>query len=216
MVAVRKYKKVLLLGDSQTGWSGTVQYGWTNLLMEKHVGYMDIINRGRSGYNTNCLLENMVDMVPTVPAHQYDMAVVWFGTNDAVNEDQPQHLPTSEYTKNLNEIVTRLVDMGIEADNILILTPATVDETKWEGTLTNENMRKYGELALDVARERQCQSADLFTIFSEYEGDDLFMDGLHLDKKGSELVFGEVEKFVSERLNPTAPAPTWRECLGVS
>ena len=69
MVAVRKYKKVLLLGDSQTGWSGTVQHGWANLLMEKHVGYMDIINRGRSGSNPTCLRENMADRVPPVPAH---------------------------------------------------------------------------------------------------------------------------------------------------
>ena len=185
--------------------------------MEKWVGYIDIVNRGRSGFNTNCLLENMADMVPTVPAHQYDMAVVWFGANDAVREGEPQHLPKSEYSENLHEIVTRLIDMGIEADNILIMGPAAVDEVALgnTGVRTNAVLGEYSELALAVARDRRCQSADLFSIFSAYEGDDLFLDGLHVDKQGNKLVFDEVDKFVETRVHPTAPAPTWRECLGV-
>ena len=216
MIAVWMYKRILLLGDSQTQCGASPQ-GWVNLLAEKYCRYLDITNRGLSGYNTRWTLDRICDIVPAVPAYHYDLGVVWFGANDAVREGYSQHVPQREYSSNLTQIVSKLIDcIGIQPYNILILTPACIDEAMLNKVFSdearsNERMREYADLALTVAHERHCQSADLFSLFSDHVTEDLFTDGLHLEKRGNKLVADVVDKFLSGRVHQTLPIPDWKD-----
>ncbi|XP_063695424.1 isoamyl acetate-hydrolyzing esterase 1 homolog [Bolinopsis microptera] len=211
------YKRILLLGDSQTQ-RGAVPHGWVNLLANQYCRQLDITNRGLSGYNTRWTVERLRDIVPAVPAYHYDLAVVWFGCNDAVVKGvTAQHVPQQEYSRNLTQIVWKLVEcVGIQPNNLLVLTPPCVDEVMlkeaFPDSRTNEIMREYADLALIVARDRGCESADLFSLFSKHAPEGLFTDGLHLSKRGHELVAEVVTRFLSHRVAETLPIPDWKDC----
>ena len=210
------YKRVLLLGDSQTQ-RGAAPQGWVNLIADKYCRRLDITNRGLSGYNTRWYLERICDIVPAVPAYHYDLGVLWLGNNDTVGEGCVQHVPQREYSRNLTLIVSKLVDcIGIQPSNLLILTPTCVDEVMLDKVFpnsgrTNERMREYADLTLDVARDRKCEHADLYSLFSKHTGKGLFTDGLHLSIEGNGLVAQVVDNFLSHRIEGTLPLPDWKD-----
>ena len=162
----------------------------------------------------------MSGILPTSPVSHYDMAVVWFGSNDAVAPSRPQHVPADEYSANLTEIVSKLVQIGVLPNNVLLLAPPSVDEDMCASTfadsdLTNAALRRYANSALSVAGTLGCASSDLFSVFSERsdKGDTMFCDGLHLSNAGNQLVADVVGGFVSERLQKETPLPVWRDLV---
>ena len=214
------YKRLLLLGDSQTQF-GAAPQGWVNLIADKYCRRLDITNRGLSGYNTRWYLERIGDIVLAVPPHHYDLAVLWLGNKDNVGEGSVQHVPQREYSNNLSLIVSKLVDcVGVQPGNLLILTPACVDQVMLDKVFpdsgrSNERMREYADLTLNVARERQCEHADLYSLFSEHAGEGLFTDGLHLNKEGNRLISQVVDKFLSPRIEGILPLPDWKDLSGM-
>lgn len=210
------YKRVLLLGDSQTQ-RGASPHGWVNLIGEQFVRRVDITNRGLSGYNTRWVLQNICKVIPALPAYHYDMAVVWFGSNDATKPGLSQHVSEEDYHNNLTQITCKLITcMGIQPDNVLVLTPPCIDEEMLEYTFpgkgrTNTRMRRYADIALSVAQQRQCQSADLFAQFQDHLAQGLFTDGLHLSERGNELVAGVVGSFLERRVQAGMCIPDWKD-----
>ena len=208
------YKRVLFLGDSQTE-RGTGSGGWVSTLGHKYCRYIDITNRGLSGYNTKWTSENFNKIVPNYTGYYFDMAVVWFGSNDAVKRGQTQHVSPTDYERNLTMIVCNLINMGILSQNILVLTPPTVDEAMLEasypGSRRNQDMEKYAHIARDVARSRNCKTGDLFDMFQEgQKGKSLFTDGLHLSDAGNTIVAEVVDRFIEERVGTVPPCPDWK------
>ena len=209
------YKRLLLLGDSQTQ-SGASPAGWVTALSSAHSRNLDISNRGLSGYNTHWVCEHLDALIPS--DRQYDCAVVWFGCNDAVRAGEVQHVPLEEYRGNLVRIFLKLTGAGVLPRNILILTPPTIDEKQcnitWPGSVDarcNARMRTYSDIALRVASEHGCASHDLYQLFANNRDSALFTDGLHLNSRGNELVADVVLGFLEGRIGKEHVFPDWKD-----
>ena len=213
------YKRLLLVGDSQTQ-SGAQPHGWVTHLSDTFCRQVDITNRGLSGYNTRWILDYLPSIIPVVPAYHFDLAVVWLGCNDAVKPGAVQHVPQEDYSNNLTLIVCHLMNIGVLPANILVLTPPTVDEDMLVksfpgGDRTNALMRRYADIALNVAKTRECEFSDLFKVFedSAKPGSELFTDGLHLGKCGNRLVSDVVCRFLLKRVQTGSAVPDWKDLI---
>ena len=78
--------------------------GWVNLLLDRHVRKIDILNRGYSGYNTRWILEHIDEL--SVDFQSADLVTVLLGANDSCNKEG-QHVPLSQFESNLSSIITK-------------------------------------------------------------------------------------------------------------
>ena len=60
-------------------------------------------------------------------------AIVLLGSNDAVcNETDPRGLTVEQYATNLMDILTQFMDDGMEASQLVLLTPPAVADDKYK------------------------------------------------------------------------------------
>ena len=55
--------------------------GWVNLLLDRHVRKVDILNRGYSGYNTRWILEHIDELEADFKRAQ--LVTILMGANDS-------------------------------------------------------------------------------------------------------------------------------------
>ena len=55
--------------------------GWVNLLLDRHVRKVDILNRGYSGYNTRWILEHINEL--EVDFKRAQLVTILMGANDS-------------------------------------------------------------------------------------------------------------------------------------
>ena len=217
----RMYNKLLLLGDSLTQF-GTAPGGWVSRLSCEWVRHVDITNRGLSGYNTGHVLQSIEQILPL---EQWDYAVVFLGSNDA--EGTTQHVPLPAYRHNLQRIIEVLIERGIKAGNILLLSPPPLADEQFREVFSktwgipehvplsrsNSVTSQYSQAAVEVSQSMGCECGDMCKIFNTApcELDSLFTDGLHLSEQGNALVFNKVMAFLLTKLDrSTLPLSDWK------
>ena len=106
---------ILLIGDSITqqsfGMNGKI--GWGSLLASVYQRRADVLARGYFGYNTNHALQILPRILSSVSSsysasYSYSPIVfctILFGSNDAVDYGQLQHVPIEQYRKNMKKII---------------------------------------------------------------------------------------------------------------
>ena len=111
----RRRPSILLIGDSITqqsfGMNGKI--GWGSLLASVYQRRADVLARGYFGYNTNHALQILPRILSSVssssPAsYSYSPIVfctILFGSNDAVDYGQLQHVPIEQYRNNMKKII---------------------------------------------------------------------------------------------------------------
>ena len=214
-----KFKQILAFGDSLTQLgSDTATAGWVAQAQNLCSGKVDILNRGFSGYTTRyCKL-----VLPqlTVDWSNIIFVTVFLGTNDAELPDDPDtgNVPISEFTANLREIVKYVLERGVPADRIILITPPPVNEVKWlelykRKVRSNELTKIYTETVVAVAAESGTHIVQLYSkIMAMPNWTSFLIDGLHLSQDGNQLLFEEVSKIVSPVIDKMPPCfPTWRE-----
>ena len=76
--------------------------GWVNLLLDRRVRSLDIVNRGFSGYNTRWLLEHIDELKPDFA--NANVVTVLLGANDSCKQPG-QHVPIEQFGLYLRQII---------------------------------------------------------------------------------------------------------------
>jgi len=227
----KNWPNVLLIEDSltQQGYSNSGK--WVTLLANLFQRKCDVINRGFSGYTTRSLKHLLPAIVTESLAHDNIATVICLGANDSNLKElnEAQHVPLSEYSNNLENIIEYLKNKGIGASKILLVPPPPCNEKMWRKALeakynstvkrspkNNSTTRQYFKACLEVARKKQCRSlSDSKHYWNSLDSKDNFRDGLHFSKKGSTIFFN----FVSEELSDMTKdlpmmLPDWKDLGG--
>ncbi|CAI9118208.1 OLC1v1019743C1 [Oldenlandia corymbosa var. corymbosa] len=241
--------QIVLFGDSITQQSFS-SGGWGASLADTYARKADIMNRGYGGYNSRWALFLLHHLFPLGSATPPVATTIFFGANDAAllgGTNERQHVPVDEYKKNLNAIVQHLKESS-STMLIVLITPPPVDE---EGRLeyarslygdqatkvperTNETAGMYADKCVELAKELDLPSINLWSKMQETEGwrKKFLRDGLHLTAEGNAVVYQEVVRVFNEawlsapkmpydfphhsQIDPKDPGKAFQQlCLGV-
>ncbi|KAK1970350.1 GDSL-like Lipase/Acylhydrolase [Colletotrichum sublineola] len=164
----KPYPQIVLLGDSliqgccQTSDGFSFQAELQCFVMRR----FDVVNRGFNGWNTANAVKYLTEMFPppSESGPRLKCLVVLLGANDAVRpmETTVQHVPLSDYKKNLVKIVTHSNITG-HNPRILLVTPPPIDEIRVteldlaaghpKSQRTSKISAEYTQAARDVAAE---------------------------------------------------------------
>lgn len=208
---------IVLFGDSLTqqafGVDGKV--GWGSLLASNYARRADVYERGYYGYNTRHALE-ILPRVCSGPIESSDIlfCTVLFGSNDAVDPGQPQHVPMEEYGVNLSNIVRSIRKRMIANFPIILITPPPVDESAWASfkgipvsNRSNSMVRQYGDVVKRVGNELNCQVLDAWHLLDgESENRSRHLtDGVHLAETGNRLIYAALNTLIRQKFPDLAP-----------
>jgi len=226
---------ILLFGDSITqqafGTSdGVVKVGWGSLLAATYQRRADVLARGYYGYNTRMALEVLPRVLPLPSAalagdagggfssSRILFCTVLFGSNDAVNAGERQHVPIEEYRENTRKIVVRTRDRlsctPASQCPIILMTPPPVYEPAWASykgvevsTRQNENVRQYGEAIKQLGPELNCEVIDAWVLLGGDSDDRMghLTDGVHLSESGNRHIYDAVMNLIRQQYPHLAP-----------
>ena len=127
----------------------------------------------------------------SVLSEQFDWAIVFLGTNDVRQLDDPagiSNVSLEEYRRNLRYFAERLLKAGKE---VVHVTLPPVDNERLNGFFPDGNwvydpvrLESTNAAIRELARENGCPVADLAEAVVDRGGDVLEPDGLHLNAKG--------------------------------
>ena len=182
--------KIVLFGDSITEYSFSKRHGgWGALLAERFMWSSDVLNRGYSGYNTRwarVLMEEALqrgDDAFTSP----NLAVIFFGANDAAAEGMPLHVPLLEYRANIKAIIDMFRESTLRKANtsLILVTPPPVNCQNREINVTS----LYADAIREIGIEKHVPVLDLW--LPAEQGMDIhkdLIDGIHLSAAGNRKV----------------------------
>jgi len=233
---------ILLFGDSltqqafghQSDGKFVTRFGWASLLASTYTRRVDVVNRGFSGYNTRHALGILSTSVyPVLEQKNILFCTIFLGANDAALPGSRQHVPVEEYQKNVEEIVSKILetyngkkrDRDGNASNsskslpIILMTPPPVHEPKWKAfcddtdrtahARTNINTKMYGKSILSLGQKLNLPVLDAFTLLKGNEDEekyaDYLSDGVHLTEEGQTLIHGELMKLLEKDLSHLMP-----------
>jgi len=190
--------------------------GWVNLLLDRRVRSLDIVNRGFSGYNTRWLLEHIDELKPDFA--NANVVTVLLGANDSCKQPG-QHVPIEQFSLYLRQIIDCIQQSG-SASIVLIETP-WVDGKAW-GDFAEEDAddlsrsaqqaEQYARAVRHIAQERNLRLIGLFDKMADQP--ELLCDGLHLSDAGNKLLADLVEQELNELLGDAEKCvqlPDWKE-----
>ncbi|KNE60725.1 hypothetical protein AMAG_06088 [Allomyces macrogynus ATCC 38327] len=186
---------ILLCGDSLTQFAFDPSlHGWAASLSAKLIGRADILNRGASGYTSasyRALLPHLA-----LPTHA-DALVVFLGANDAAVPGSTQHVPVAQYRTNLAAILAHLDAKYPTTRARIVVTPPGVYEPGVQKVFPHSirtvvGIAQYAAAARAVASQSGWALADVFDATKDGAADLFIADGLHLARKGNDVVFDVV------------------------
>jgi isoamyl acetate esterase len=229
-----KWKKFILIGDSNTQFGFGKQVSWVSSLADMLQRRCDVINRGFSGYNSN----NLKAMIPSIMSEFDPVSIcgvtILLGSNDSASPiNTIQHVPVSKYMLNIKWIIDYLIEWGINKSQIILISPPMKDEENWSRSICisraeNSHLDKlvqgYAQQCAQIAKECGVHLLDFYKFMEEYKqkhGDEyknLLHDGLHLSSKGSQLLIDKLAPLVNDyiiKINSQEELrcnfPYWRE-----
>lgn len=218
---VVKWPKIFLFGDSITQFCFSGEGCWGALLADHFQRRADVVARGFSGYNTRdcrALLPHVVSDLKDVVG-----ATVFLGANDASEMvNRQQYVPLQDYVQNLKDIVAHFQKFGVDP---IVITPPALDGEAWQrncaesGRLYTKNEEltaKYAQACSNTANDLKVPCLDLHTaMINQEDWQGLLCDGLHLSRRGSELLASllvpALEKQLEKRLPSQLLLPLWDE-----
>lgn len=116
-----KWKKFILLGDSNTQFAFGNEGRWGSMLADMLQRKCDVINRGLSGYSSRHVRSMMPTLMDEFEASNVCAMTLMFGSNDSVlPENKIQHCPLDEYGDNLRAIIDYVInDFGLDPKKFL-------------------------------------------------------------------------------------------------
>ena len=219
-------RAIVIFGDSLTQRSFEPTSGWGAALAHMYGRRCDVYNRGYGGYNTRWCRSQLPHLFPPDRSERPLLVTVMLGTNDAAIPEQVPTavVPLDEYADNLTAIVRHVKSV---AEHVVVMTPPCMDEPgrlrfqldahgdKATGKLdrTNANTRRYAEAAKAVAATCDVPCVDLFALTEReseksHVGAGLFIDGIHFNAKGQEIVFRGLRRCLMKEEDTQGAADT--------
>ena len=219
-------KKIFLLGSSMTERSFSLEFhGWGASMAHWFARSADVFNRGAGGYNSRWLNGYLPRLLA---GDKPDMAVVFIGNNDAIDECEPQHVPLGEFKSNVISILEQLYDARPSMVVLLVTTTRVNESLK---PLQKDARRgKYAEVLRFIHRNRMrpevlgtdripqdiglidlwggvgvndAQLAQQLEKYSVFASD--LHDGSHLDAAGNKKVFSAIKDVVNAQFPHLSP-----------
>ncbi|KAF9507774.1 hypothetical protein BS47DRAFT_277948 [Hydnum rufescens UP504] len=230
-MAANVLDSIMLFGDSITehGW---MPGGHAQLLADRYVRKLDVINRGLGGYNSEWGLtvfkqifatKDEQTRLPTVR-----LLTFWWGANDAVVEGAVQHVDILHYIDNIHMAVS-LVKSSTSPyyspkTRIILMTPPPVNVAQRpDEERSNERTKAYGVALRQLGEELEVPVFDVWTAISDRAGDKedglvpFLSDGLHLTAEGYKIVFDGLMSTIEANFPELMPDnlasvyPSWEE-----
>jgi len=219
-------KKIFLLGSSMTERSFSLEFhGWGASMAHWFARSADVFNRGAGGYNSRWLNAYLSRLLA---GDKPDMAVLFIGNNDAIDECEPQHVPLSEFKSNVISILEQLYEAR-PSMVVLLVTTTRVNEGL-KPLQTDARRSKYAEVLRFIHRNRSrpevlgtdripqdiglidlwggvgvndAQLAQQLEKYSVFASD--LHDGSHLDAAGNKKVFSAIKDVVNAQFPHLSP-----------
>ncbi|CDZ98401.1 Isoamyl acetate-hydrolyzing esterase [Phaffia rhodozyma] len=199
---------------------------------------LDVINRGYGGYNTEwalpildqASLDTRTDLILpreeqlTNGSPKIEIMTVWFGANDACLPPSAQHLSISDFSNNLDKIITSVQTRSPQTKLVLITPPPIHGPTR-AGLMapraldrSQENTKAFADAVLKVGQDTNVPVVDIFRGIENYLGGDLertkevLRDGLHFNKEGYQVLYDLLISTIKENypsLEPDTLQLTW-------
>lgn len=213
--------QIILFGDSIT--QGSFEPGLDGFgqrLAHAYARKLDVINRGMSGYNAKWAWPVFRQQFPPPGAH-VRLLTIWLGANDACIPPSPQCHPIPDFVQSMNQILDH-AHATSPGTKIMLLTPPPFSAAYREADLASrspplkldrsfEHTRAYGEAIKELGKARQIPVLDVFRHIWEDAGKsedkmmEYFTDGLHLNRRGYEIVYREMIGLIQESYSELDP-----------
>lgn len=203
-------KKIFLLGSSMTERSFSLEYqGWGASLSNWYARSADILNRGAGGYNSRWLRKYLPRLLEN---EKPDISIIFIGNNDAIDENEAQHVPLSEFRSNMIAILEHLYNVK---PNMVVLLITTTRVNEGIRLLQKDHRRnKYADVLRSIHRNRQSMSdycpqnmavvemwdPSRYAIVPE----DLH-DGSHLNAVGNKKLFAAIKETINVHFPHLSP-----------
>lgn len=187
-----KTKRVVFFGDSITK-AGVKPDGYITVLSDKlKAPDYELIGAGIGG---NKVYDLYLRIEEDVLQKNPDLVVVYVGINDVWHK-KTSHTGTdyNKYIKFYQAIIDKIKASGSE---VVLCTPSVIGEKINGQNDLDEDLDKYAGAIRELAKKNNAPLCDLRSIFAEYEKEHnkdnqeknvLTTDGVHLNKKGNQLV----------------------------
>jgi lysophospholipase L1-like esterase len=204
--ALAERTKVVCFGDSITN------RGYYKIL-EKLLD-VEAINAGKGGHSSAMGLRRLqTDVI----AHEPDVVVVLFGTNDLRADSERVFVPVVKYKEHLQTMVAACRKHG---SKVVLCTLPPIDEQKFftrheRGPFEaiggfSSVVQSYCNAAREVAKELDIPLVDLNHLLAQ-QPEWLSQDGVHPSEIGTKLIAEHIAKAVKEVIDDestsTAPKP---------
>ncbi|XP_071902175.1 GDSL esterase/lipase At5g62930-like isoform X2 [Coffea arabica] len=216
--------QIVLFGDSITEQSFR-SGGWGAALADTYSRKADIVNRGFGGYNTRWALFLLHHLFPLrlllLQPYFLEQMMQRFW-EELVQGSMCQLMNTRRIFGEWFNIL-RLLQECCSTMLIVLITPPPVDEEgrkEYARALygekamklperTNETAGLYAEKCVELARELDLPSINLWSKMQEMDGwqKKFLRDGLHLTEDGNAVVYQEVVRVFSETWLPASKMP---------
>lgn len=189
--AVKTGESIAFLGDSITQQGASSPSGYVRLVvsgLEANGIKVAAVPAGISGHKSN-------DMLARLDKDVLSKKPVWMTLSCGVNDvwHGVRGVPLDAYKKNITEIVDRAQAAGVK---VVILTATLIQEDP-NGAF-NKTAVEYNEFLRSLAREKNCQladlNADMRAILAAAPGDPakrgnlLTVDGVHMNPAGNQMM----------------------------
>lgn len=203
-------RKILLLGSSTTQRSFSVEHhGWGAQLAHWYSRTADVLNRGAGGYNSRWTRRYLKR---SFAGEKPDMTVVFIGNNDSIQDNEPQHVPLTEYRDNLIAILDFLYQVNRNMMVLMVTTSCVNEETRPKHN--NERRAQYAQIVRDVVANRwdlpnpapkYIALVDLQANDACHIGNDDLVDGMHFNRSGNHKVFEAIKTVINNQFPHFSP-----------
>ncbi|EPR69424.1 SGNH/GDSL hydrolase family protein [Cyclobacterium qasimii] len=200
--------KVVAFGNSITATRSTIEQVFAqrlpSLLLEKGIA-AEVINSGIPGSHTGSIkdhdlfkIKHGMDRFETdVLAHNPDLVIIGFGTNDAHIDDSgpdgKSRIPLKQYKSNLEFMIKELQSRGTK---VLLIAPNGLRGKYPE--YQNVRLKQYVAVVKKLSNKYKTGLVDNFKLFSDYYDskentvEEILLDGVHPNDKGHALMADKI------------------------
>jgi lysophospholipase L1-like esterase len=205
-----KWKKFLLIGDSNVQYGFSQEGCWVNLMSNFLSRKCDVINRGFAGYNTHYLKEMLPNILSEFEVDSVCGVIVLLGSNDSALRYLNQQELLVKYKENLEFILDYLTaKWGLSKQKIIFVTPPKIDDLKFKSYTTQMGMKQlhfdarvklFADVCLEFAKSNNLKYLDLnkHMELKQEAYKELLSDGVHFSTAGSEFFFEHLKPLVND------------------
>lgn len=209
--------RIVAFGNSTTAFRKGVEKVYSVRLQEKLIDAgidATVINAGVGSSHTGSIRDNdfakvrhgMDRFETDVLVHFPHWVIINFGLNDAYQDQgiggKPR-IPLSQYRKNIEMYIQKIEEQG---GKVILLTPNPLG-SKYE-QFRNDQVKKYADCIRDIASDQDLLLVDSWKLFYRYAKtnhknkniDFLYLDGIHPNDQGHEIIAGALFKLLCEQI----------------